>query len=169
MRDFAGNGVSPFLSAQTLGPTVGVFAAAFDEQHRLLCVRQAYGARQWTNPGGRLENGEDPREGVLRELHEETGYHGVVTGFRGTYVAMYKKPTDIVLFFQVKLIGRDLWTPNDEISRCEFFAENELPQPMAFNSRVRMLDAFRANESTLRVFSSPDPHVAAEEAFLSGC
>jgi 8-oxo-dGTP diphosphatase len=167
MLDLVGDDVSPLLGSPAHGPTVGVFAAAFDEQHRILCVRQAYGARQWTNPGGRLENGEDPREGVLRELHEETGYHGVITGFLGTYVAMYKKPTDIVLFFLVKLTGRDLWLPNDEISRCEFFAETELPQPMAYNSRVRMLDAFRAKESTLRVFTSPDPRPAAEEALLA--
>lgn len=157
MRDIVGNVVSQTVDSTVLGPTVGVFAAAFDDQRRILCVRQAYGALQWTNPGGRLENGEDPREGVLRELHEETGYRGTITGFLGTYVALYKKPTDIVLFFRVMLTGRDQWLPNDEISRCEFFAEGELPQPMAYNSRVRMIDAFGASESTLRVFSSPDP------------
>jgi ADP-ribose pyrophosphatase YjhB (NUDIX family) len=158
MHDSVSDGVNQIVDTQLPGPTIGVFAAAFDEQHRILCVRQAYSAQRWTNPGGRLENGEDPRAGVLRELHEETGYHGIVTGFLGTYVALYKKPTDLILFFQVQLMGRDPWRPNEEISHCAFFTADELPQPMAYNSRVRMLDAFRAGESTLRVFSTPDSH-----------
>ena len=138
------------------GPTIGVFAAAFDEQNRILCVRQAYGEKRWTNPGGRLEDGEDPRAGVLRELHEETGYRGRVLGFLGTYVALYKQPLDIVLFFLVELHDRDRWTPNSEISACDFFSASDLPSPMAFNSRVRTEDAFCRHEGTLRVFSTAE-------------
>lgn len=41
-------------------PTIGVFAAAFDDQGRILCVLQAYGQMRSTNPGGRLDDGEDP-------------------------------------------------------------------------------------------------------------
>ena len=133
-------------------PTIGVFAAAFDEQDRILCVRQAYGQERWTNPGGRLEDDEDPRAGVLRELHEETGYRGTVVGFLGTYVALYKTPMDIVLFFRVQLHDRDPWVPNSEISVCDFFSEAELPIPMAFNTRIRTQDAFRNHESMFRIF-----------------
>lgn len=35
---------------------------------------------QWWLPGGGLEFGEDPADGVLRELYEETGLRGRVTG-----------------------------------------------------------------------------------------
>jgi 8-oxo-dGTP diphosphatase len=41
-------------------PSVGVFAAIFDEQRRILCVRQNYGPRKWTLPGGKMEAGESP-------------------------------------------------------------------------------------------------------------
>src|SRR3546814_14374088 len=33
----------------------------------------------WTLPGGGLDHGEDPREAVLREIHEETGLDAVVS------------------------------------------------------------------------------------------
>lgn len=41
----------------------------------LLCrVAQGYpGAGRWTLPGGGIDFGEDPRDAVLREIHEETG------------------------------------------------------------------------------------------------
>jgi mutator protein MutT len=42
----------------------------------VILIRRAYGGRnagQWGLPGGKLESGETPEEGALRELHEELG------------------------------------------------------------------------------------------------
>lgn len=36
--------------------------------------------RHWAMPGGGLDPGETPREGALRELREETGWHDVTPG-----------------------------------------------------------------------------------------
>lgn len=36
-------------------PTVGVFAALFDDLERILLVRRSYGHRNWTTPGGRMD------------------------------------------------------------------------------------------------------------------
>jgi len=48
----------------------------------LLCrIAHAFpGAGRWTLPGGGLEFGEDPAAGVLRELEEETGLLGRISG-----------------------------------------------------------------------------------------
>ncbi len=61
------------------GPTrrrrVGAYGLAVARGSVLLCrVSDGYpGAGRWTLPGGGLEHGEDPLEGLVREFHEETG------------------------------------------------------------------------------------------------
>jgi ADP-ribose pyrophosphatase YjhB (NUDIX family) len=50
-----------------------------EDEDRVLLVRVAAGepgAGQWILPGGGLGFGEDPADGVLRELGEETGHTG---------------------------------------------------------------------------------------------
>lgn len=63
---------------------VSAYAVCVDESARLLLVRIAPGGSVgfdgwWTLPGGGLEHGEDPRDGALRELTEETGLTGEVS------------------------------------------------------------------------------------------
>ena len=54
----------------------GVAVFALDEENRVTLVRQfryPMGETVLELPAGKLEPGEDPREGALRELAEETG------------------------------------------------------------------------------------------------
>lgn len=60
---------------------VSAYAVCVDDEDRLLLCRIAPGTTvaddgRWTLPGGGLDFGEDPRDGALRELAEETGYIG---------------------------------------------------------------------------------------------
>jgi 8-oxo-dGTP diphosphatase len=60
---------------------ISAYAVCVDREQRLLLCRIAPGSTaaddgRWTLPGGGLEFGEDPRDGALRELAEETGYIG---------------------------------------------------------------------------------------------
>lgn len=62
---------------------VSAYAVCIDDAARILLCRIAPGATResdglWTLPGGGLEHGEHPRQGVLRELAEETGLSGEV-------------------------------------------------------------------------------------------
>jgi ADP-ribose pyrophosphatase YjhB (NUDIX family) len=64
---------------------------------RLLLARLAPGLREagrWTLPGGGLNWGEDPAAGVLRELTEETGLTGTVTGLAGVYSRTYPRSAE---------------------------------------------------------------------------
>ena len=49
----------------------------------LLCHRRDHDL--WNLPGGALEHGEAPRDGVIREVKEETGLEVEVSGLAGVY------------------------------------------------------------------------------------
>lgn len=50
---------------------VSVKALILDEEGRFLLCREDNGG--WDLPGGGLDHGEEPHEGLRREVHEETG------------------------------------------------------------------------------------------------
>ncbi|HEY9126827.1 MAG TPA: NUDIX hydrolase [Acidobacteriaceae bacterium] len=56
-------------------PLLGVGAVVFDDAGRVLLVKRgrAPGLGRWSLPGGLLELGETLKEGVEREVYEETG------------------------------------------------------------------------------------------------
>ena len=129
-------------------PTVGVFAAIFDAQGRILCVRQGSGSRRWTLPGGRMESGETPHGALVREVSEETGY--VVTA--GELIGVYSIPSKdaLALSFHVHVAARNPWRPTDEIAEMGFFARDALPVPMRRHTILRVHDAFDGTLGILR-------------------
>lgn len=131
-------------------PTVGVFAAIFDEQRRILCVKLNYGPLSWTTPGGRVEAGESPVAALIREIHEESGYHARIERLVGVYAWPFKD--DLVLMMTAAITGSDGWAPNDEIAQIGFFARDGLPEPMSPRVRRRILDAFEGRSGVLHVF-----------------
>ena len=131
-------------------PTVGVFAAIFDERGRILCVKQNYGSLSWTTPGGRVEAGESPVAALIREIHEESGYHAQIDRLVGVYAAPFKD--DIVLMMTATITGSDGWVPNEEIAQIGFFARDALPEPMNRRVRHRIGDAFAGRSGILHVF-----------------
>ncbi len=135
--------------------TIGVFANIFDEQRRILCVKRAYGPKNWTTPGGKMEAGESPLQALVREVEEETGY--VVRP--GRMNGVYSKPEndDLVISIEAEIVGRNAWQPNGEIAECGFYAVEELPQPMNPSTATRMLDAFAGKTGVMHVFQPAQP------------
>jgi ADP-ribose pyrophosphatase YjhB (NUDIX family) len=63
--------VAGLLSARF---TVGVVGVVLDDEGRILLLEHVFHPRRpWGLPGGWLEAGEPPQEGVRREIVEETG------------------------------------------------------------------------------------------------
>ena len=53
------------------------------DEHLLLVHWRDRGRSGWTLPGGGVEPGEDPVEGAVREIWEETGYHASIDELLG--------------------------------------------------------------------------------------
>jgi ADP-ribose pyrophosphatase YjhB (NUDIX family) len=141
----AGNGA--------LMATLGAFAAIF-ESDKILLVEQAYPPFRWTQPGGRIEQGETPEQAVVREILEETGLMVAIEELIGIYHAAYKD--DVVFHFLCSVAGGSLSIPEAEIRSASYFAAHELPTALAFNTRVRIGDAFAKTGLKLRVLDTPE-------------
>ncbi len=128
--------------------TIGVFANIFDETRRILCVKRAYGPKNWTTPGGGMEAGETPLQALVREVQEETGY--LVRP--GRLIGVYSKPErdDLVLSIDAEIIGKNPWRPNSEIAEFGFFGPDELPRPMQRSTHMRLMDAFDRKFGVIR-------------------
>ena len=146
--------------------TIGVFACVFDEQGRVLCVRENYGERLWAMPGGRLEAGEDPISAVEREAMEEAAATIRVRHLVGVYAATHRD--DIVLLFAADLIGRAERLPDGEISEVGLFPLDALPKPMGANSRLRFDDVVAGRIGVLRALSSPGVLIKGRSLDLGG-
>jgi ADP-ribose pyrophosphatase YjhB (NUDIX family) len=133
-------------------PTVGVFAAIFDARGHILCVKLNYGPLYWTTPGGRVEAGESPVAALIREVHEESGYHVHVGHLVGVYAAPIKD--DLVLMMTATITGSDGWRPDEEIAQIGFFAPDALPEPMSPRVRRRIHDALSGCAGVLHVFET---------------
>ena len=119
--------------------TVGVFGIIFDERGRiLLCHRKDYDL--WNLPGGALESGEAPWDGIKREIKEETGLEVEVSKLLGVYT----KPAnnDIVFAFICKVIAGEI-TLNDEADRVEYFAFDNIPTNISAKQVERIRDAIQ--------------------------
>lgn len=120
----------------------------FDEQNRvLLCHRRDHDL--WNLPGGALESGEAPWDGVKREVKEETGLVVEVVKLAG----VYSKPdqNDIVFSFVCRTQGGEI-TLNNEADRIEYFGVDELPSNTFPKQVERIKDALQnSTELTLKV------------------
>lgn len=134
--------------------TIGVFAAIFDENNRILCVKRNYGDKKWTTPGGAMESGETPFEALIREVREESGYIVDPESLKhiSTYVSTHKD--DIVFSIRAEIIDRQQWNPDGEISEVGFFSQNQLPS-MRDVTLVRINDAYRGETGIMRFFREP--------------
>jgi ADP-ribose pyrophosphatase YjhB (NUDIX family) len=104
---------------------VAVAAIIFDDEGQILLCEHTYRKfHPWGLPGGGLELGEDPEEGIRREVREETGLEVRVEKL----LCAESAPTNhhISLIYLCKIIG-GLFRPNYEISQTRFFSLDAMP------------------------------------------
>ena len=130
-------------------PTVG--ALCEDELGRLMLVRRAVEPQKgkWDTPGGFLNEGEQPLDGLKRELREETGLEiepvellGVCTDVYGDGEAA---PSIISLNWTCRVTS-GVAQPADDVAEIRWFPADELPpEPeFAFPSVAEIVAKWRA-------------------------
>jgi ADP-ribose pyrophosphatase YjhB (NUDIX family) len=121
---------------------VAAYAVCTDEEGRLLLCRIAPGHSVgfdgwWTLPGGGLDHGEDPRDGALRELTEETGYVGELEELLeiDSWHTVFADPREgqdldwhgIRILYRCRIVGGELRDePDGSTDTCRWFTPDEL-------------------------------------------
>lgn len=80
--------------------------------------------QKWNLPGGHLEEGEGLRDGVVRELLEETGLSGTVTSLVGVYSSTKRPRPSVRFVFAMDPAGEP--APGDQILEVGWFMPEEL-------------------------------------------
>ena len=117
-------------------PKVDVRGAIFDEDARILLVREIADAGRWTLPGGWADVNQSPSESVIREVREEAGLDVRVRKLAAVYDRARQGHTPphpfhvYRLFFMCEVVGG---APRAglETSEVAFFGENEIPQDLS--------------------------------------
>jgi ADP-ribose pyrophosphatase YjhB (NUDIX family) len=135
--------VEALFAAQTgyATPKVDVRGAIFDEDARILLVREISDSGRWTMPGGWGDVNQSPSESVIREVREEAGLEVRVRKLAAVYDRArhpHQPPHPFhvfKLFFICDVIG-GIPEPGTETSEVAFFAENEIPGDLSLGRVV---------------------------------
>lgn len=90
----------------------------------ILLVRNTYGLRQWTFPGGGLKSHESPKEAARREVHEEVGL--VLENL--VFLDIFRGELGEVSFFTTASFQGELALDRSEILEAQWFRVEEVKE-----------------------------------------
>jgi ADP-ribose pyrophosphatase YjhB (NUDIX family) len=124
-----------FVAYAHSAPTVS--ALCVDGAGRLLLARRAVDPERgkWDLPGGFLEEGEPPLDGLRRELREEAGVEVEPLDFVGVWVDRYGAGPDAAatlnLYWTARILDGEPH-PDDDVAEFAWFDPDALPPSVEF-------------------------------------
>jgi len=104
---------------------VGVVGVIRNDAGEVLMLHHTYrGNEPWGLPTGFMEHGEQPRDALVREIAEETGYDVRLDATAHVY-ALTDRPLLNIVYTGRYVAGT--FRPSDEISEARFVAPEALP------------------------------------------
>lgn len=130
-------------------PAIGVDAAVFDEEDRILLIQRA-DTHRWALPGGLAEIGQPLPDAALRELWEEAGLRGEVKRVLGIFDGVrwltQARVHLVHVVFQVDC--EDLVPdPGIEVLQARYFSADDLPTDMHPGHELRVPSCFTLRTS----------------------
>jgi len=124
-------------------PAAGVILAG-PEGVLLVKRRWAPAVGAWCLPAGFMEYGETPEHCAVRELKEETGLAGRLTGLFGVYAGFDDPRVRAVLILYTAIRAGGRLKPGDDATEAAWFELDRLPRRIAFAAHRRALEEFHA-------------------------
>lgn len=114
----------------------------------VLLVRRRWAPAEgaWCLPAGFMEYGETPEHCAVRELKEETGLDGRLTGLFGVYAGFDDPRVRAVLILYTAEREGGRLEPGDDATEAGWFPLDDLPEHIAFAAHRRALQRYRARE-----------------------
>ncbi len=121
-------------------------ALVLNEKKQFLLAKEANG--YWELLGGGLDFGEDPRDGLIREIKEETGLQATYVSEHPLYFLTYLNEDNGVwksnVVYEVRLKNLK-FTQSDECVELGFFDKESLQNVQAFTNVIKFAEMFDNN------------------------
>ncbi len=104
---------------------IGLTGIILNDQKEILVVNHTYrDGQRWSLPGGYIKGKEHPREGLAREIEEETGY--IVAIDRELKIRTDRETARLDISLLGHYVGGE-FAPSAEVSEAKFCPLDELP------------------------------------------
>ena len=127
-------------------PLPTTVAVIVNESDEVLLVQRAFAPAKgdWCLPGGFMELGETPEEGIIRELKEETNLDGTVKKLIGVSPSQYGVWGDVVVIgFTVNSSNGEMKAGDDAMG-VQYFPIHNRPK-LAFQTHEKIMNMYMEN------------------------
>eukprot|EP00250_Pteridium_aquilinum_P008275 c17820_g1_i1 orf=162-998(+) len=160
---------SPSTLPANASHQVGVGAIVINDQNEILVVQEVTGPTQgsgvWKMPTGVVHQGEDIRDGVVREIKEETGVdakfvevlgvrqaHDVAFGKSDLFFACLLQPLSSDILVQESEIAKAQWMDLDAFRKQDFNTNSDLLTRIADIATASIEDKYHGFDAEILTF-----------------